>query len=266
MALSEPSGSGTRTVHDVAEGRAAFGLTSLFYFLQAQRERHDLPARFVAVVLNRSPLAAFVREDSDIEVPAQLAGRRVAVAGRFRWVADEYDGALRLANVGRPIRVPTDEAGSDLLGRGEVDVVTSWADIAPVIRRRAATAVRRIDVGPDVYTVGLVASDAVDDHLARRLTVAFGASLRLQRREPQLGIDAFHRAYPHLDAVDVAEAWTLLEPFVFDPHRPAGSMDAARWDETLDHVAFVHGIRTRPAAVYRTALLERADVTAATRS
>jgi len=67
----------TSRVKAVAAGDAEFALTSVAYLLAAQGDAGGrLLARFVAVSHQRNPIVAVVRDDSDLEVPADLAGVR----------------------------------------------------------------------------------------------------------------------------------------------------------------------------------------------
>ena len=60
----------------VAAGENDFCLTSVHHYLTARAQDGDLTCRFVAVVVQQSPLAAIVADDSPLRHPADLAGRR----------------------------------------------------------------------------------------------------------------------------------------------------------------------------------------------
>ena len=239
--LVAPLGRGAEPVHRVAAGDADACFTSVHSFLSAAQDAGGRPgARFVAVAHQRSAVAAIVRADSPLRIPADLAGRRLAVS-QFGWFLAEWEGALAPHGLGPPVRVPVDPADAQSpLARGEVDMVGAWVDSVPWVRRRAGVAVRAVTFGPDFYTTGLVASDRVSPEVAGRLHAAFAAGLKLQRRRPAVGLEECAWHAPGADPLDALEEWSLLEPFLF-ADRPPASMSDARWRSTLDHATAIHG-------------------------
>ena len=235
-----PVASGPEGVRRVADGAADFCVTGVYYFLAAaESQPAPLPARFVSMIVQRSPLAAIVRADSDVVEPADLAGRRVG-EGKLTWLVDEYTSALRRLGIAANERVVVDPAAPHLaLQRGEIDASASWVDAVPVVRERAGVAVRAVPVGPDVYTTGVVAADRVPRSVVARMQAAVAAALEAQRADPTTGLDELARRYPDIDPGGALEAWTLLEPYVFVPPGP-GAIDEARWRRTLDHAAATH--------------------------
>lgn len=242
---------GPDNVRRVASGGADFCLTSVLHYARARAQHGDLPARFAAVVVQRSPMAAIVAADSQIAAPADLGARRVGVAEASVFLL-EYEAALARLGVGRPVVVPVPYAEAPAaLGRGEVDVVPDFIDLLPRVRRQSRTAVRGIPVGPEVYSSGLVAADRLADDLVRRMRSALVAALERQRRHPHAGIEELARRYPDSHAADALEGWSLVEPNIFTGAEP-GSMDPSRWEATLRHLAATHELALlAPSTVYR---------------
>lgn len=243
-----------------AAGGAEFALTSVHYHLAARHElAGSLAARFVAVIHQRSPLAAFVPLDSPLRSPDELGGRRIGRSAT-PWFELEYRAGLAQRGLAPPVIVPPDAVGNHpSLARGELDAIGSWHEAVAVIRRSAGIPVRPIPFGPPVYTTGLVAADAVEPDVVARMVRALTAAFRRQRRRPGLGLDALCRRFPTVEPERVAEEWSILEHYVFADARPA-AMDEERWAATLDHVCAAHGFGRPPVAA-----IAREELVATTR-
>lgn len=235
----------------VADGGAEFCLTSVLHYGRARAEWGDVGARFVAVVVRRSPMAALVAADSSLRTPTDLAGRRVGAPESTAFIR-EYEEALARRGIGRPTVVPMPYADAPAaLGQGEIDVVPDFVDLLPRVRRQAGVPVRSIPVGPDVYASGLVAADRLGDDVVRRMRAATVAALEQQRSAPHAGLDELARRYPEADPADAVEGWSLAEPNIFTGAEP-GSMRSSRWADTLAHLAATHGLPLlAPDTVYR---------------
>ena len=209
----------------------------------------------MAVLHQRSPLAAFVAVDSPLRVPADLGGRRVA-ASTAPWFDLEYRAGLELLGVEPPVRVPPHPSGERLsLAAGDVDVIGSWAEAVAVIRRRAGLPVRAIPFGPPVYTTGLVADDSVPAGVVVRTVDALVDALHHQRRDPTAGLAELCRAHAGVDADAALEEWAVLDEYLFAGGRPT-AMDEARWHATAEHATRTHGFPPVPLAdLCRTELL-----------
>lgn len=249
---------GPENVRSVAAGEADVCVTSVLHYLTALDRFGALPARFIAAVYQRSPMAAVVRATAAAREPADLAGLRVGGLPGDRFTA-EYRAALAAAGSGDPVIVPLPyEAVPAALGRGEVDVVPDFADLVPRIRRQAGLAVRAVPIGPDVYGSGVVAADSLSDALAARVRDAVAAALEQQHDHPDVGLDALLQRYPGIDPDDVREGWQLAAASIFTGAAPA-AMDAARWHDTLRHYTTTHDLaRPDPETVYRPAFCRQA--------
>ena len=198
-------------------------------------------SRFVAVVHQRSPLAAFVPLASPLRHPADLSGRRVA-ASTVPWFDHEYrQGLLDLGLAPGPVVPPHPSGERPSLAREEVDVIGSWVESIGPMRRRAGIPVRSIPFGPPIYTTGVTAADGVPAGVVERTLAALVEAYAQQRRRPDLGVDDLCRRFPKVAAADAVEEWGRLDDYVFGAGVPALSMDAGRWRATLDHGARAHG-------------------------
>jgi ABC-type nitrate/sulfonate/bicarbonate transport system substrate-binding protein len=241
-------------VDAVAAGEADFALTSVAYLLAAKSEAGGgLPVRFAAVSHQRNPIAGVVRGDSRLVEPEDLAGARAA-RWSMPWYTDEYAGALAHMGVGAPAVVDTECPGT-ALGSGEVDVIPTWMDMTIAHRRDADFSIRTIPLDIEVYATGLVAADRLPPELVTRVRDAFVAGYELHRDEPELGIAAFRRRFPDISEEHIRANWELFKPYAFDGPTP-GSMDADRWQATIDYTAVTHGLSTFSGEqVYRPELL-----------
>lgn len=257
----------SQRVKQVAAGDADFALTSVAYLACAQAEEGGrLTARFAAVSHQRNPIAAVVREDSDIHEPADLPRARAA-KWCFPWFTQEYVGTLARMGLGRATVV---ESAGDVdletmggmnraLRDGAVDVIPVWMDMTPYHRkaefRDAGFPTRVIPLDAEVYTTGLLAADRLPLDLVVRMRDAFVAGYDVQREDPEPGLAAFRRRFPTISDEHIRANWALFEPYAFDGP-PPGSMDAERWLDTIDYTASTHGLpRFSAESMYRPELL-----------
>ncbi len=259
--LLDPDG-GPANVRRVADGGADFCLTSVAHYLNARARYGDLPARFVAMVVRRSPMAALVAEGSPLRVPADLAGRRLGGPADGGTVL-EYQAALDRLGLGRSELVAMDyrEAWT-ALAEGRVDSVADYVDIQPRLRRLSGIEVRAVPFGLDLYSSGLVAADRLSHERVGDMRAALVAALEAQRAAPGAGVESLVRRYPEIEPAAALEGWSLVEPYIFTDV-PAGSMDPARWADTVAFSAGAHRLPAPdPRSVYRPELAELAPVPA----
>lgn len=251
--LEPPEGGGAANTLRVASGGADFCLTGLTYYLFAHREAGSgLGARFVAVVHQRSPLAAIVAAESDIVRPADLAGRRLARSATTGWLPDELVACLAERGIASPEIVPVAYGEPPrALGSGAVDVMATFLDTTTQQQPTSGISTRAIHVGRDIYASGLVAADRVPADVVSRMVLAMRAAFERQQRDPKAGIEEFCSRFPATDPARARETWDLLAPYVFTGP-PVGSMDDGRWTETLTWLAGVHGLTAlSPSRVFR---------------
>lgn len=250
---------GPDNITRVSTGGSDFCLTSVSHYATARARCGDLAARFIAIVVRRSPMAALVAAESALVVPADLPGRRIGGRPDDGFVL-EYSAALRVLGLGPPEIVALDHAAApEALARGAIDAVPEFVDLLPRISRQSGITLRAIPFGTEVYASGLVASDHLAPELAWRMRAALSATLERQRRDPRRGLDVLEERYPEIDRDAAVEGWHLVEPNVFTGE-PVGSMSPERWADTLAHVAKARGFASLDATT-----VYRADFAAETR-
>lgn len=254
--MLEPA-AGPENVRRVAAGGSEFCLTSVAHYLDARARWGGLAARYVSVVVRRSPMAGLVRADSAIATPADLSRARLGGPADSRLVA-EYQAALEHLGLARAEQVPVDYSEAPAaLGRGEIDAVADYVDLIPRTRRQAGVPVRAVPFELPVYSSGLVAGDSVPADVVDRMADAVVAALERQREDPGAGVAALVARYPDVDPAEALEGWSLVEPNIFVDER-VGSMEEQRWAATIEFLAGAHGVPAPgPDSVYRP---ERLDV------
>lgn len=259
---------GPANVDRVAAGGAEFCLTSVSHFLRALRRQPDqrVAARYVAIVVQRSPMAGFVSADSERQLAADLGGARLGGRADSELVI-QYQAALAHRGIAASELVDVDYGDAPAaLGRGHVDVATDYIDLLPRTRRQAGIPLRAIHVGPDAYSSGLVAGDTVASDLIATMRAALAAALEQQRQDPEQGMAALEERYPEADPHDAREAWGLAVPNIFTGVTP-GDMDERTWRFTLEHLSSAYGHPAPPLdAVCREEFLTPVEAAASSRT
>jgi len=251
LEILDPSG-GPDNVARVGSGDSDFALTSVQHYLSARAEHGAIPARFVAMVVQRSPIGALVPATSDLSGPADLAGCRVGGDPANPQVV-EFMATLDHLGIDRPALVEVAPGnGPAVLGRGEVDAIVALVDALPRRRRQAGIDLRAIRVGrDDVYASGVIAGDHLPDELVAKVTAGVVAALEAQRGTPESGLTQLADRYGDDRTDDAPEGWRMLQEFVFTDV-PTGSMDAGTWATTLEFLCRARGLPVpAPESVYR---------------
>lgn len=239
----------------VAAGEIECCLTGVTHFLMAQdRDPGRLPARFVAVIHQRSPVTVVVPEASHIQTPEDLGGCRMprSPAEATGWVTRECLAAVAELDIEPPVTVAmdADEVGA-ALREGRVDAAATFADVVPHLRSSAGIDVRAMAVGTEVYATGLVANDGVSDEVVRRLRGALARAFEHQREDPGFGVQQMCSRFDNIDPAQVREGWQILQPYAFAAGT-VGQMNKQRWDATTGWLSDVHGLSPDVATwVYR---------------
>ena len=254
--ILDPSG-GPDNVVRVGTGESDFALTSVQHHLSARAAHGDIAARFVAMIVQRSPIGALVPATSAPRFPSDLAGCRVGGDPANPQVI-EFLATLDHLGIPRPTIVELDaEQARGALARGEVDAIVALVDAMPRRRRQAGIDLRPIHIGrDDVYGSGLLASDRLPDETVARVRAAVVAALEAQRRSPDAGLAQMADRYGDDRTDDAPEGWRMLEQFVFTD-QPTGSMSAERWRTTLGFLCAARGLQVpAPESIYRPQFLD----------
>lgn len=244
----------------VAGGEADFCLSRVASYLVAAAKHDHVAARFVAVLVRRSPIAAFVPASSGVHQPRDLSGLRV---GGAAWAMAEFLGGMTELGLEPPVAMPMSRSSGGgllqeacgMLAGGAIDVVADYEDLLPRVRRHTGLDVRSVPLDLDVYSSGLVAADRVPAELVARVTCAVRAAFERQRQDPGAGVAEVVARVPRVVRGDALEGWRLVEPRIFTGEQP-GSMTAERWVVTAAHLSKAHGLSTHPvAAMYRAGAL-----------
>ena len=134
--ILDPSG-GPDNVVRVGAGESDFALTCVQHYLSARAEHGDIAARFVAMVVQRSPIGALVPATSVVQHPEDLSGCRVGGDPSNPQVI-EFMASLDHLGIARPKLVElAPGTAAAALGRGEVDAIVALVDALPRRRRQA---------------------------------------------------------------------------------------------------------------------------------
>ncbi|MBV8527233.1 MAG: ABC transporter substrate-binding protein, partial [Candidatus Dormibacteraeota bacterium] len=220
VAIDDPPG-GPENILYVADGRRDACLTSVHHLLTATQRNGPLAARFVAIIVRRSPISALVPLDSPLTTPADLAGRPFASSPDGAHTK-EFLAILRHLGIEAPALTGHDDAWG-ALGRGDVDFIVDFVDTVPRVSRMVGTRLRAIPVGLDTYASGLLVGDAMPEATVTPLVETLVASLEAQRTEAGRGLPDLMRRYPDTVAAEALEGWQLVEPYIFTGD-PPGSM------------------------------------------
>lgn len=249
--ILDPSG-GPDNVVRVGSGDSDFALTSVQHYLSARAAHGDIPARFVAMVVQRSPIGALVPATSSVRVPADLAGRLVGGDPENPQVI-EFLATLDHLGIDRPALVDVGAGnGPAALARGDVDAIVALVDAMPRRRRQAGMDLRAVRIGrDDVCGSGVIAADRLPDELVADVRAGVVAALQAQRLGPDAGLAQMADRYGDDRTDDAPEGWRMLQEFVFTDV-PTGSMDADRWRTTLEFLCRARALPVpAPESVYR---------------
>lgn len=254
---------GPANVERVSSGALDFCITSVAHLLNAKNRTPALKARFVASIVQRSPIGGLVAANSAILVPADLSYQRLGTPPGGG-LGMEYAAALRHRGLAHSVPVDLDYgAAPAALGRGKVAIVPDFVDLIPRTRRQAGVEVRAICVGPESYASGLVARDSISTDLVATMRGAIVSAIKCQREDPRWGLAALCERYPSVNPADALEGWSLAASNIFTGV-PVGTMEADRWRFTIDYLSAAYGVATLPAGqVYRSELAEPATASSA---
>lgn len=229
-------------VNAVDAGAADFAVTGVAYLMAAQAEPGGgIGARFVTTLHQRSPIAGIVPGNSALATADDLAGKPTAGHG-LGWMVREYQAGLAHHGLtpGPVVEANDGAYAARSLERGEVEVTPAWVDTIPTIQDSAEGVFRAVPVDVDVYATGLLAGEGVPAELVARMTAAMSDGLALQRANPEVGIDLYHRTYPKASPDYLRLAWAMFEPN--GPTADATVMAVSRWEASAAFYASAYDL------------------------
>ncbi|UFN49445.1 ABC transporter substrate-binding protein [Roseomonas sp. OT10] len=261
LTVGEGQGS-ARAVQIVAAGSDTFGLSDGTSIIAGAAR--GAPLRAVMGIMNRSPFAVIVREDSGIRVMADLRGKTIAATTGEAGLTI-FPALLRANKMGaddvRFLRV--DGAGkmvATLEGR-TVGLLGGFENQALVLPQRGTPVRSLLYADNGVNTVGLAIhttreTQARNPDLVRRFVAATRRAFEQAEREPEAAIDALLKVKPDFDrALSLAQlkAGMTLMRSARAMDKPIGAMAPEDWSETLALMKEFQELRTDlPAEAFYT--------------
>jgi putative hydroxymethylpyrimidine transport system substrate-binding protein len=228
----------TTVLQTVGAGRDTFGITYQFDVMQARTQ--DVPAVSVAALVQHPLNSLVVLESSDIMIPADLAGKTIAVAGL---PSDEALLDTILQHNGLSIDdVEVVNVGFDLLpavfsGRADAAIGVYWTH-ETILAEREGTPLRYFRVEehgvPDYYELVLVAGEETIANQEETVTAFLGA-LRRGYEDAAADLDGalslLLAESPDLVEDVEREGLDLLAPLWTDDGAvPFGTQTTGRWE------------------------------------
>jgi NitT/TauT family transport system substrate-binding protein len=217
----------------VASGRAEFGLVDAGTFVKGVSEGAEATA--VGVLLRQMPGTTVVRADSDIEDPADLAGRSVGDAQQastavllpaFLAANGVEEGDVQFVGMGFPARVPS-------LLEGQVDAIGGYAQEFVGILDEARL-FNWYEYGIDAYGTVVVVNNAFleeNPDVVERFMRAAALGLEDTFADPQEAAELTATAGDG-DAEYFAGELELLDLFFEDDEGRGFQMSESRWEAT----------------------------------
>lgn len=208
-----------------------------------------IPVRYVATVYGRFPSVVFAKVSSGITRPADLAGKRLGIPGRYgsSWIM--LQALLKSANLTPEdldiVEYPDFGQGT-AVAADAVEAATGFVNNEPVQLERNGEPVTVLHVDEVVPLPGngLIVGAATLETKRDAISGFVAATLRAMeeiRTDPQAGLDASVAAVPDLGtAADVQRAilnatidtWTGPE----QEARGLGAIDSGDWDTSIAYL------------------------------
>jgi NitT/TauT family transport system substrate-binding protein len=250
-------------IDQVLAGEGDFGMASAATVIEARAAGKPVVA--LASVFQRSPLAVISLAESGIAQPADLAGRRVAVASG----ASHQITKLLLESQGvDPASVTLVERtdyGVDPLVSGDVDALVAWVVNEGIQVREAGKSPSIMlisDYGIDTYDIVLFTTEqmiAERPELVERFLRSFTAGIADVVADPQAASDLVLRYNPDLQLAGQQQRLQASIPLMSPAGTRPGMMQPELWEQT-QRILLELGDLDAPidlAAAYNTTFLER---------
>lgn len=205
-----------------------------------------IPVRYAATIYADFPSVVFAKASSGIATPADLAGRKLGIPGRFgtSWVMlQALLGSAGLTPDDLEIVLFPDFGQGVAVGADQVDAATGFANNEPVqlaLTGEEVSILRVDDIVP-LPGPGLVVGDATLAAKGDALRAFVAVTLRAMdaiAADPQLGLDAAFARIPEL-AADPDRQRAILEATIagwenaYTEANGRGAIDPAAWEATI---------------------------------
>lgn len=228
----------TTVLQTVGAGRDTFGISYQNDVLQARAQ--DVPVISIAALVQHPLNCLMMLEESDIQTPADLAGRTVAIAGL---PSDEAFLDTMLREEGLSIDdVEIVNVGYDLMpailsGRADAVIGVYWTH-ETILAEKEGTPVRYLRVEeygvPDYYELVLVAGEGTitdQEDVVRGMLGAMRKGYQDAMADLDTALDLLLAASPDLDRDVEREGLELLAPLWTSGGEVAfGTQTSERWE------------------------------------
>ena len=222
---------------------------------------NGIPIRYTATIYGRFPSVVFAKTASGIRTPADLAGRKVGIPGRFgsSWImlqallasADLTPDDLEI------VEYPDFGQGA-AVAQGAVDAATGFVNNEPVQLRLTGeeVTVLRVDEITPLPGNGLIAGTDVLEAKGDAIRSFVAATLRAMEEisaSPEVGLEAAIQQVPDLAAARETQA-AILEATIEVWRGPAqeqgglGAIEPADWGASIDFMSQL-GLVPNPVTV-----------------
>ena len=230
----------------VAQGELDLGLADGTSVIPAVS--NGIPLRYIATIYGQFPSIVFAKASSGITTPADLAGRKVGIPGRFgsSWIMLQ----AMLSSVGlTPDDLELSEIGFtqvEAVTQGLVDAATGFANNEPVQLALAGEPVStlRVDDIVPLPGTGLIVGTATLEAKRAPLAGFVAATLRAMDEiaaDPEVGLDAAITAVPELATARDTQRAILdatIDVWMGDAQASGGygAIDPADWQASIDYL------------------------------
>ena len=231
----------------VGQGSVDIGLADGTSVIPAVSQ--GIPIRYVAAIYGRFPSIVFAKASSGIEAPADLAGKRLGIPGRYgsSWIM--LQALLESAGLTPEdleiVEYPDFGQGAAVIA-GAVDASTGFVNNEPVQLELTGepASVLRVDEVVPLPGNGLIAGTSTIEAKEEAIAAFIGVTLRAMEEieaDPQVGLDAAFTAVPELAAAEEVQR-AILEATIETWRGPVqetgglGATDPADWEASIAYL------------------------------
>ena len=243
----------------VGQGSVDIGLADGTSVIPAVSQ--GIPIRYVAAIYGRFPSIVFAKASSGIDAPADLAGKRLGIPGRYgsSWIM--LQALLESAGLTPEdleiVEYPDFGQGAAVIA-GAVDASTGFVNNEPVqleLTGEPASILRVDEVVPlpgNGLIAGISTLETKPDAIAAFIDVTLRAMEEIEA-DPQVGLDAAFTAVPELAAAKEVQL-AILEATIQTWRGPTqeaqglGATDPADWEASIAYLAEL-GLVANPVTV-----------------